>query len=153
VSSETAGSPLRRSSSKAACPSKHMLTDRSMLAPIWAVPIIRWCTAWRCPLRQRGRSATLGRTIRDLGTGAVSSLRHTGRSTALGWTVRDLVTGSSSSSLLESISRPLGEKILSCFGSTGHPGRPQTMWSRLGIKRSIRGRGLGWTTRSCPREG
>jgi hypothetical protein len=45
---------------------------------------------------------------------------------------------------------PWGEKILRCSGSTGHPGRPQTTWSRLGIKRSIRGRGLGWTTRSCP---
>jgi hypothetical protein len=70
-----------------------------------------------------------------------------------GRTVRDLATGSSSSFLLESRSRPLGEKILRCSGSTGHPERPQTTWSRLGIKRSIRGRGLGWTTRSCPPEG
>jgi hypothetical protein len=91
--------------------------------------------------------------VRDLGAGAMSSLRHTGRSAALGWTVRDLATGSSSSSLLESRSRPLGEKILRCSGSTGHPGRPQTMWSRLGIKRSIRGRGIEWTTRSCPGRG
>jgi hypothetical protein len=45
---------------------------------------------------------------------------------------------------------PWGEKILRCSGSIGHPGRPQTTWSRLGIKKSIRGRGLGWTTRSCP---
>jgi hypothetical protein len=48
---------------------------------------------------------------------------------------------------------PWGEKILRCSGSTGHPGRPQMTWSRLGIKRSIRGRGLGWTTRSCPSGG
>jgi hypothetical protein len=105
---------------------------------------------WWCPLVRRGRSAALGRTVRDLGAGAVSSLRHTGRSAALGRTVRDLATGSSSSSLLESRSRPLGGKILRCSGSIGHPGRPQTTWSRLGIKRSNRGRGLGWTTRSCP---
>jgi hypothetical protein len=45
---------------------------------------------------------------------------------------------------------PWGEKILRCSGSTGHPGCPKTTWSRLGIKRSIRGRCLGWTTRSCP---
>jgi hypothetical protein len=45
---------------------------------------------------------------------------------------------------------PWGEKILRCSGSTGHPGRPQTTWSRLEIKRSIRGRGLRWTTRSYP---
>jgi hypothetical protein len=105
---------------------------------------------WRCPLVRRGRSAALGRTVRDLGAGAVSSLRHTGRSAALGRTIRDLATGSSSSSLLESRSRPLRGKILRCSGSTSHPGRPQTTWSRLGIKRSNRGRGLGWTTRSCP---
>jgi hypothetical protein len=48
---------------------------------------------------------------------------------------------------------PWGEKILRCSGSIGHPGRPQTTWSRLEIKRSIRGRGLGWTTRSCPPPG
>jgi hypothetical protein len=124
-----------------------------VLAPIWITPITRCCTAWRCPLRQRGRSAALGRTVRDLGAGAVSSLRHTGRSATLGRTVRDLATGSSSSSLLESRYRPLGEKILRCSGSTGHLGRPQTTWSRLGIKRSIRRRGLGWTTRSCPPRG
>jgi hypothetical protein len=95
-------------------------------------------------------SSAAARTVRDLGAGAVSSLRHTGRSAALGRTVRDLTTGSSSSFLLESKSRPLGEKILRCSGSTGHPRRPQTTWSRLGIKRSIRGRGLEWTTRSYP---
>jgi hypothetical protein len=38
---------------------------------------------------------------------------------------------------------PWGEKILRCSGSTGHPGRPQTTWSRLRIKRSNRGRSLG----------
>jgi hypothetical protein len=90
------------------------------------------------------------RTVRDLGAGAVPSLRHTGRFAVLGRTVRDMATGSSSSFLLESRSRSLGEEILGCSGSTGHPGRPQMTWSRLGIKRSIRGRGLGWTTRSCP---
>jgi hypothetical protein len=105
---------------------------------------------WRRSLVRRGRSAALGRTVRDLGAGAVSSLRHAGRSAALDRTVRDLATGSSSSSLLESRSRPLGEKILRCSVSTGHPGRPQTTWSHLRIKRSIRERGLGWKTRSCP---
>jgi hypothetical protein len=85
-----------------------------------------WCEARRCSLHRGGRSARRGQTVRDL------------------------ATGSSSSSLLESRSRPLGEKILRCSGSIGHPGRPKTTWSRLGIKRSIRGRCLGWTTRSCP---
>jgi hypothetical protein len=66
----------------------------------------------RCSLVKRGRSAALGRTVRDLGAGAVSSLRHTGRSAALGRTVRNLAIGSSSSSLLESRSRPLGGKDL-----------------------------------------
>jgi hypothetical protein len=66
----------------------------------------------RCSLVKRGRSAALGRTVRDLGVGAVSSLRHAGRSAALGRTVRDLATGSSFSSLLESRSRPLGGKDL-----------------------------------------
>jgi hypothetical protein len=108
-----------------------------MLAPIWAAPITRWCTVWRCPLQRRERSAALGRMVRDLGAGAVSSLHHNGRSATLGQTVRDLATGSSSSSLLESRSCPLGEKILRCSGSTGHPGRPQTTWSCLGIKRLI----------------
>jgi hypothetical protein len=130
--------------------------DESACLHLWIIvgvffaPITRWCTAWRCPLRRRGRSAALGRTVRDLGAGAVPSLCHTGRSAALVRTVRDLATGSSSFSLLESRSCPLGEEILGCFGSTGHPGRPQTTWSRLGIKRSIRGRGLEWTNRSCP---
>jgi hypothetical protein len=121
----------------------------------------RWCS-----LVRRGRSAAQGRTVRDLarGGGALWSgedgPRHrAGRSATWcrnsgslpdGRTVRDLATRSSSSSLLESRSHPLGEKILRCSGSTGHPGCPQTTWSRLGIKRSIRGRGLGWTTRSCP---
>jgi hypothetical protein len=57
--------------------------------------------------------------------------------------------GSSSSSSLEPRSRHLGEEILGHPGSTRHSGRPTT-WSRLGIKRSIRERNLGWTTRSCP---
>jgi hypothetical protein len=48
-----------------------------------------------------------------------------GWSAALGRTVRDLATGSSSSSLLESRSRPLGEKILRCSGLTGHSGVPR----------------------------
>jgi hypothetical protein len=61
--------------------------------------------------------------------------------------------GSSSSSSLEPRSRPLGEEILGRPRSTGHPGRPQITWSRLGIKRLIRGRGLGWITRSCPTGG
>jgi hypothetical protein len=71
---------------------------------------------------------------------------------AQGWTVRD-GAGLSSSSSLEPRSRPLEEEILGRPGSVGHSGCPQTTWSRLGIKRSIRGRGLGWTTRSCPWEG
>jgi hypothetical protein len=60
--------------------------------------------------------------VRDLGAGAVSSLRHTGRSAALGRTVRDLVTGSSSSSLLESRSRPLGGKDLKVLRVDRSPG-------------------------------
>jgi hypothetical protein len=68
---------------------------------------------------------------------------------AQGRTVHDGARSYSSSSL-EPRSRPLGEEILGRPGSTG---RPQTTWSCLEIKRSIRGRGLGWITRSCPREG
>jgi hypothetical protein len=64
------------------------------------------------PRHRAGRSAAQGRTVRDLGVGAVSSLRHAGRSAALGRTVRDLATWSSSSSLLESRSRPLGGRDL-----------------------------------------
>jgi hypothetical protein len=37
----------------------------------------------RCSLVRRGRSAALGWTVRDLGTGAVSSLHHAGRSAAV----------------------------------------------------------------------
>jgi hypothetical protein len=90
------------------------------------------------------------RTVRSLGPNGPRPGRRSGVFPASHQTVHDLATGSSSSSLLESRSRPLGEKILRCSGSTGHPRHPQTMWSRLGIKRSIRGRGLEWTTRSCP---
>jgi hypothetical protein len=36
---------------------------------------------WRCPLRRRGRSTALGRTVRDLGAEAMPSLRCTRRST------------------------------------------------------------------------
>jgi hypothetical protein len=75
----------------------------------------------RCSLVRRGRSAAQGRTVRDLGAGAMSSLRHAGRSAALDQTVRDLATVLSSSSLLESRSRPLGGRDLN-----GAPGRKVT---------------------------
>jgi hypothetical protein len=78
----------------------------------WWRPATGRRVTWWCPLRRRGRSAALGRMVRDLGAGAMPSLRHTGWSAALGRTVRDLATGSSSSSLLESRSRPLGGKDL-----------------------------------------
>lgn len=39
------------------------------------------CTAWQCPLRWRGWSAALDRTVRDLGAEATPFLRPTGRST------------------------------------------------------------------------
>jgi hypothetical protein len=88
----------------------------------WWRPATGHWVAWRCPLRRRGRSAALGRMVRDLGVGAVSSLHHTGRSATLGRTVRDLAIGSSSSSLLESRSRPLERKNLKVLRVDRSPG-------------------------------
>jgi hypothetical protein len=104
----------------------------------------------RCSLVRRGRSAAQGRTVRDLarGGGALWSgvdgpRPRAGRSAT--WRQGRLPPPCWNLDLV-----PWGEKILRCSGSTGHPGCPKTTWSRLGIKRSIRGRCLGWTTRSCP---
>jgi hypothetical protein len=52
--------------------------------------------AWQCSLRGRGRSATLGRTVRNLAAEAGPSLRAVRTVRALGRTVRD-GAGSSSS--------------------------------------------------------
>jgi hypothetical protein len=69
---------------------------------------------------------------------------------AQGRTVRD-GTGSSCSSL-DSRSRTWG-RDLRRSGSTGHLGRPQTTWSRLGIKRQSRYSILNQQLDLAPREG
>jgi hypothetical protein len=128
----------------------------------------------RCPLHRGGRSTRRGRMVRGLVRGAavLSGQARTVRGTwpdgprpgaRLGFSARrpDSPRPRAGRSATWRQGRlpppcwnldlvPWGKKILRCSGSTGHPRRPQTTWSRLGIKRSVRGRGLRWTTRSYP---
>jgi hypothetical protein len=52
--------------------------------------------AWQCSLRGRGRSAPLGRTVRNLAAEAAPSLRAVRTVRALGRMVRDCAGSSSS---------------------------------------------------------
>jgi hypothetical protein len=71
----------------------------------------------------RGRSAALGRTVRNLAAEAAPSLRAVLTVRAMGQTVR-AGAGSSSSPCMTYISFPGGE-TLGCSRSAGHPGRLQ----------------------------
>jgi hypothetical protein len=62
--------------------------DVSCWCLFW-VPITRWCTAWRCPLRRRGRSAALSRTVCDLATGSSSSSLLESNKLSLIWSMYD----------------------------------------------------------------